>query len=836
MLYYNKTTKNVLRALNSDRNGLNNQSYQKAKLKHGENTLSLAGVPIWKKLIEPFLEPFTLILIFAIILSVIIHEYIDAVVIAFIIGINIWIDYAQKISTAKILRSLKEQATQEVTVKRNMEFIKVKENLLVPGDIVLLSEGSRVPADIRILEAAGLQVDEAVLTGESLPISKNADTLRGSRSLFEQTNMLFQGTAITAGTCEGVVTQTGNNTEFSKIAKLSASELTVNPLQKKVAKLVKQIILAVGLLSILIFTLLLIRGENPIEALRFILALAVSAIPEGLPITVTVILALGIKTMAKQKALVTNMRSLEVIGAVTAIATDKTGTLSKNKLSIQEYWQDPNNQTGFNIKMATGLSQLHSNGDTADPLDAVIAKECKTTIPKNFELIKSFPFVQQYRISGVVYKGADRQFTTFIKGSPEQLIEIANLTEAEREQAYVALNHFTDQGYRVIGVGAMKTKTAPNSLKIITRNPSISLIGFLAIADELRKESKPSVDLIRKAGISIHMITGDHANTALAIAKKLGIAKKPEEVIESSMLEKLTAGQSIKKYTVFSRIMPTDKYNLLTKLKEDNIVAMTGDGVNDAPALSTAHIGIAMGDGSQIAKDVSDIILLDNNFKTVAAAVKQGRIILDNIKRVLVYLLSTNAGEVITITVALLLGWPAPLLSIQILWVNIVTDTTMVVPLGIEPGDDYIMERPPAPFNAPLLSRRMVVKIIISAITIAATTLIIYSYYLHHGDLGYAQSAAFLALVVIQWANALTMRSHSRSIFSILKVKNNLFWFLLVISFIMQIIIMETPLASILHITPLKPVDYIIVFIISFLVPLTVSEAQKYIQKRHLIS
>lgn len=834
MLYYNKTTVRVLRELDTTENGLSSGAVKRAETKYGKNTIHIETTPLWRKLIEPFTDIFAVILLIAVILSLIMHEYVDAVVISAIIAINIGIDYAQKISTAKILKSLRQKSTQLVTVKRNMEFIKIKETDLVPGDIVILSEGNRIPADIRMIDSASLFVDESALTGESLPIAKNAQALRGLKNIYDQTNMLFQGTFITSGNCTGVVCATGSSTEFSKIVKLVNIDSEKSPTQKKIAKLISQIILWVLGVAVIAFILLLTRGESVIETLRFVLALSVSAIPEGLPITISIILALGMRTMAKHKALVTNMRSLEVIGSVNIIATDKTGTLSKNKLVIQELWQAPFTRSTYKVEQVVALSQTVTDGGNPDPLDAVIEQYAKNSPKPNLELIQAMPFIQGLTLSGNTYKSKDdAYFYHILKGSPEKLINITDLTEEEREIANHTLSHFTHQGFRVIALGSVSTKKNLLNLESIAKQKGIQLIGFIAIADELRPESKPAVNKLQKAGISVHMITGDHANTALTIGKNLGIATKPEQVLDSSKINQLTSHESIKRFKVFSRIMPEDKFRILSLLKRGDVVAMTGDGVNDAPALSNAHVGIAMGDGSQIAKDASDIILLNNNFKTVATAIEQGRIIIDNIQRVIVYLLSTNAAELLTMIVALAIGWPAPLTPIQILWINLVTDTTMAIPLGVEPGEKDVMKRPPAPHNAPLLDKLQVARLVVVALSMVMVSLGIFGYLFSQHGLAYAQSGTFLALATTQWATAIALRSHSQTVFSRLKVKNNLFWFMLTLSITIQLLLFVTPLGTYFNVQPLLWTDFIMIILAGFFVPLITIGLHKHIIKRH---
>lgn len=834
MLYYNKTTSRALKELDTTLNGLSTSGVSRAKEKFGLNTITYKTVPLWQKLLEPLTDVFVIILFISALLSVFIGEYVDAFVIVIIIMINIGIDYFQKIKTERILKSLRNQAIQIVTVKRNMEFVKIKETELVPGDIVILSDGNKVPADIRVIESTALRVDESALTGESLPISKNEHALRGFKDIYEQTNMLFQGTFITSGTCIGVVCKIGNKTEFSKIAQLIDIEPEKNPIQKKITKLVAQIIIIVGAASVITFILLIVRGEPLAEALRFVLAMAVSAIPEGLPVTVSIILALGMRTMAKHKALVTNMRSLEVIGSVNVIATDKTGTLSKNKLIIKELWQAPFTNEKFSLKSCLVLSLNAGNGGDSDPLDAVIKNYTQNIAKPQLEQTATMPFAQSAMLSGSTYKTTSGYYTA-LKGSPERIISIADLTEEEREQSQFALNDLTSQGYRVIGLATFSSKKPIKDLNLAMKQKNIKLIGFVAIADELRPESKAAVKKVTNAGISVHMITGDHESTALTIGKSLAIATSKDQVLDSSRIDEASMDDSIKKYKVFSRIMPEDKFKILSLLKRDNIVAMTGDGVNDAPALSAAHVGIAMGDGSQIAKDASDIVLLNNNFKTVVTAIEEGRLIIDNIKRVIVYLLTTNTGEVLTLMGALIIGWPAPLMPIQILWVNIVTDTTMVIPLGVEPGEKNIMKRKPIPVNAPLLSRFLIGKMIMSALVIAITTLFIYGYFLNMHGQAYAQSAAFLTLVVTQWANAFSMRSHTEYAITRIFVKNKLFWAMLLTSILIQIAVLETPLGALLHITPLSYTDLASIAAIAFIIPIAVSELQKYIFKRHQI-
>ena len=638
---------------------------------------------------------------------------------------------------------------------------RIDASQLVPGDVVSLAEGEKVPADIRLLRSANLRVDEAQLTGESLPISKQTDALTGNKEMYEQTNMLFQGSFVVSGTGTGVVVATGNQTEFGNLAMLSKRESTQSPVQRKIDTLITRVIAAVSAIALVAFGLSLLRGMDVLESLRFVMALAVSAVPESLPIAISVVLVLGMRRMAAKKALVHQMRAIETIGVITTIATDKTGTLTKNKLTVQQTWT-PDEATE-NIDRIIGLVVNRAHAKSHDPLDIALNEYArKQSASPRHAPVHDLPFSQAHAMSATVWHHG-RQFRLYVKGAPEAILAACRVSARTKKRAQQMLDEMTARGYRVIGLATGELDEAIDSFDQLGK---LTFAGFVAVADVLRPEAPRAIRAALKAGVSVRMITGDHFETAYQIGRELDMVENRNEVFDCRDMAKPSDDQLdaiVTKTKVFSRVIPEQKYRLLTILKKHHITAMTGDGVNDVPALTNAHVGVAMGSGSHIAKDAGDIILLNDNFKTIIDAMREGRTIIANIRRMLFYLLSTNTGELITMIGALLIGIKTPLEPVQILWVNLVTDTSMVIPLGLEPGEKQAMNRPPERPDAPILSRQMIWRMVIVAATMSVIALAVYIFFEKHYGHNYAQTLAFISLVVSQWANAFNARSDSES-------------------------------------------------------------------------
>lgn len=834
MLFYNKTVTATLKELGSRTTGISAKEAAARLAEYGPNRIRVAGDPLWRKILQPFLDIFMLVLGAAAVISFAQGHVADAYIIFGIMIINAAIYYVQRASTERILRALKSKNKQFIRVLRDGTEHSVDTETLVPGDVLVLAEGDKVPADARIVTCANLRVNESSLTGESVPINKHAEALRGEKPTYEQANLLFQGSFIVAGEATAAVTQTGNNTEFGKLAQLTQSDELRSPLQKKVDILVNKIIIVAAAIAIMAFILSLLRGTELTEALRFVIALAVGVVPEGLPIAITIILALGVRRMAAKKALVRNMRAIETVGLLTTIASDKTGTLTKNQLTVQEIWQ-PRNQSSHAL-LETAAASINRRGDVAhDPVDAAIALYGSAAQAASRRVaLYSLPFRQDVAMSGNTYK-TDDGYEVIVKGAPERLIERSLMTEEERETAVHALHRLTSSGYRVIAFGHLATSRAVTSFDDLGPRQRFTFDGLFAIADTLRPEAKKAITTATKAGVTVRMITGDHFETAYHIGQELGIVKHKDQVFDCSRMHTMTDQQlheAVKHARVFSRVLPESKYRLLGILKQSNITAMTGDGVNDVPALASAHVGIAMGSGTEIAKDAGDIILLDDNFKTIIDAMEEGRVIVSNIRHMISYLLATNAGEALTMIGALLLGFPPPLAAVQILWVNLVTDTALVIPLGLEKGERDVMRQKPESANAPILSRFMIGQMLVVAVTMALLALGTYLTFLPQYGFDYANTLVFSALVVMQWANAFVMRSSRESILRRLLVPNPAFYIGLAVAIGLQLVAFFSPLQHLLHITPVNYGHLGIVCFVAFVTPLVVAEAHKWLARK----
>ena len=842
MLYYTKTPKQTLTELNVSEHGLAGSDAGERLRIHGPNSIRVPGDPLWRKLLEPFMNVFMLVLFVAVLISLSHHAYLDAIIISVIMAASAVIYYVQRFSTERILRSLQKHTEQKVEVLRDNRAIEVPVEQLVPGDIIVLAEGEKVPADARILFAESLRVDESQLTGESEPISKQIEVLDDEREVYEQTNMLFQGSFIVAGDTTAVVVHTGNNTEFGQLAALTSNRSIVSPVQEKIDKLLTQIIAVVASIALITFGLSLARGMEFAESLRFVLALSVSAVPESLPVAISVVLVLGMRRMAARKALVRNMRAIETVGVLTTIATDKTGTLTKNKLTVQEVWQPRHSTSNLPSLVAHAVNRA-SHG-MHDPLDMALhdyAEHERITLPKSTPAAR-FPFDQATAMSGNLWHhGSNLELV--VKGAPEAVLAHSDLTEGEHEAALAALHTLTGQGYRVIAIAHVSLSRPIKSFNELNRSSRLTFDGYVAVADVLRPEAKKAISMALGAGVTVRMITGDHFETAYHIGRQLGMVESRTQVFDSRKMSVMTDDELraiIDTTRVFSRVTPEHKYRILTLLKEKNITAMTGDGVNDVPALANAHVGVAMGSGAGIAKDAGDIILLDDNFKSIVEAMREGRAIFANIRRMLFYLLSTNMGEVITMIGALIIGMPLPIVPVQILWINLVTDTSMVIPLGLEPGEKGSMNRKPKSPNAPILGKFLISRMILVALTMATLTLSLYAIYSAKYGHDYGRTIAFCALVVMQWANAFCSRSENESLFSRLRVINGKFYVGLAIGASLQALAVFGPLGPLLHVTPVTIGDLIATGTIAFLIPIAVSEAHKllgyFLRKRRIMS
>lgn len=825
MSWYKQTKEHIYDILETSDKGLDPREAAHRLKQYGPNQLALKKDPLWKVLIEPFMSIFVAVLLAAALISLLSRENLDATIIGVIIGVNAIIFYTQHYATTRVLRSLKNRTIGKVTVVRDGKNDEILSVNLVPGDIISLHEGDQVPADARIIHTDNLQVNEASLTGESASVHKHSSTLETTKQVYEQDNMLFQGTYILAGQARAVIVETGSRTEFGKIAELATDEQTKSPVQAKIDQIVVLLVKVVGVLAGIVFVLSLARGIPAGEALRFVLSLTVSAVPEGLPVAVTVITVLGMRRMAKQKALVRSFKAIEDIGIITTIATDKTGTLTKNHLSVVSSWSPD----GTDMLKFAGLTIDYADGAPTDPLDIAIAEA--TQHKHHATIAKLYPFDLALRMSGALL---EHENTVCLKGSPEHILTLASLPAVARHEAESEMHNFAANGYRVIAFGTYTTGTEPPADLSVVKEGDVEFVGLVAFADELRPETRRAVKAAQDAGISVRLITGDHYETAFNIGKQIGLAEHPEQVIQGIDLptEQSEVAAAIRDKTVFARILPETKFKILQALKEDNITAMTGDGVNDVPALANAHVGIAMGSGSDIARDAGDIVLLNDNFATIVKAIAEGRKIFDNIRRMLFYLLATSLGEVLTMIGALLFGLPLPVTAIQILWINLVTDTAMVIPLGMEPEEDGYMKRPPRHPQAPLLGRLLLSRVVTVALTMAMGTLVVV-YVLHRRGYTTAalQTIAFMTLIAAQWMNAFNARGERKSSFSRLRTTNHGLIIGFLIGFGMQMLVMFGPLRSAFHIQDVPLITLLVSSSAVALAVLAAAELHKYITR-----
>lgn len=835
--FYKKTIAHTYQELGTGRSGLSTDEARKRLNEYGPNTVKVARESLLSRLVEPFRSIFMLILGIAAIVSLIMDERLDAVIIIVIIAITVLIYYVQRFSADRVLRALESSDMQMVRVMRGGAEVEIDSTELVPGDIITLHEGDKIPADARVIVADNIRSDEAMITGESAPVSKTSEVLHEERHVYEQTNMLFEGAYIVAGSVSAIVTATGNQTEFGHLAALAQKTDLTSPVQGKIDKLITQIVGVVSLVAIAVFALSFYRGLSAAESLRLVLTFSVSAIPEGLPIAISVVLVLGMRRMAKLKALVRNMTAIENIGIVTTIASDKTGTLTKNQLSVGSVW----NPYGADKDDIVGAMYLTINqrkgGRLHDPLDnafMMYATSQNTDTSSQGELIKSMPFEYEFAMSGNTYKNGDG-YDVFLKGAPERILELSRISDKKKAQTLEELHRLTSDGYRVIALAHIHKHKEPIEELAQAVEQEVEFLALVAISDELRAESESSIRLAQDAGVTVRMVTGDHFETAFSIGKQLGLAETKEQVFDCSDIESMTDKEiedKVANIRVFSRVLPEYKHRILSILKKNDITAMTGDGVNDVPALSNAHVGIAMGSGSRIAKEAGDIVLLDDNFKSITAALEQGRIIFDNIRRMLYYLLSTNLGEVMTIVVALIVGLPLPILPVQILWINLGTDTAMVIPLGLEPAERDVMKRSPRPAAKPILNKALISRMIFVGATMMAVSLLFFYHYLQFQSEEYARTIVFNILILTQLANAVNARSEWSSLIARLKVVNYKFYVGLLLAVGLHYLAMRGPLMEVLHLERISTIDIISTGLSAVIAVMVAGEIHKYIGRK----
>lgn len=813
------STEQTLAQFDSSTAGLTQAEATNKLAQFGPNELPPPqGVPLWRELLSPFANLFVVVLIIAMIISLATNHLLDAVVIGVVIITNALIEWYQLFTSKNVIAALKRYDSKEVLVRREGEVKLLPIAHLVPGDIVEISEGDKVPADGRLLHVSSLSVDESSLTGESLPIDKQVAALKGAPKLYEQTNMVFKGTSIHAGRAEMCVTATGAATEFGKIADLAVEPEEKPLLQIKIDQLAKWVIAFTVVTGVITLILGLLRGYPLEEMLRFVLALSVSSVPEGLPVALTIIFLLGIKRMAKQKALVSRLPTIETLGMITTIVTDKTGTLTKNQLEVAQHWSP----VGENIAAVAGLT-VSGRAGQVDPVDKAVGALAHSTDELNE--VDDLPFNQAARLSAVLRKGKSGH-VAYIKGAPEAILGRSKISATAKKQVFEHMEVMAGHGYRVIAIASLPVKS-PSAFHVRSLT-GLKFEGLLALADGVRPEAKAAVLQAQNAGIKVMMATGDHAATATTIAHQVHISAHTSETALGSDVDKIEPSKLpnwLTKIRVLARVLPQNKYDVVRALRKNEIVAMTGDGVNDAPALVQADVGVAMGSGTDTAKAASDMVLLNDSFATIITAIREGRTIYANVRKMVFYLFSTNLGEVVTMVAALILGLPLPVTAAQILWINLVTDGAVVLPLGLDPDEPHHMNQPPRKPKAPLLDTTLITRIALIAITVAVCAIGMLVFYLDEG-LQKAQTMAFLAIVVAQWANVFNARSEQSSIFKRWRQPNFKLWLGLGVAVALQAGLMLEPFRSWFGLTMISWQDAALL-IIPFIAIVAVGEIHK---------
>ncbi len=830
---YSKNEEEIFKSLNSNINGLDSKEAKKRLSNYGQNIILSKKKKPW---ILRFLKQFndTMIIILLVVALLLYfygyfysHEYTDTIVILFVVFINAIVGFIQEEKATLILRDLKKYETSTCKVKRNDKIIVINTKELVPGDIIYLESGETVPADIRILSCENLKVDESALTGESVPVQKSSDVLKENLILQEQKNMLFLGTNITNGKCTGIVVSTGKNSELGKIA-LSLNEIDriETPLQLKIKELSKKITLIVFIILIFIFILALINKYTILEIIMLCSSLAVAAIPEGLPTVITITLSVGISNLAKKKTVVKQMQAVETLGAIDIICSDKTGTITQNKMSVnEEYILDENMLNYICALCNDGL--IYKDKYVGDPTETCLydylynKKLDPLKIRKKCKRILDIPFDSERKMFTTLNK-IDNDIYILCKGSMDSLIEKVNLTKSEKKNVLDKVKTLSKDALRTLGFAYKKINYIPKDIKELEKEENnLSFAGILGMIDPPRESVKKSVLLCKNAGIRPIMITGDSIDTATAIAKNVGIIDNDNEAMLGSELDKYNDKELkdiVKKYSVFARVNPSHKERIVFALQNSGkIVAMTGDGVNDAPAIKDAHVGVGMGiTGTDVTKSASDIVLMDDSFSTIVVAVEEGRRIYNNIRNNIVFSLSSNFAEIFTIVIGLLTKTTI-LLPIYILFIDLVTDSIPSICLSFEKSEDGIMNKKPRGINKPLFTS--FIKSCIASSAIIETIFVVITYFISLKIYGQetAMSLALLSMVVQEIVYSVSCRNLKQSVIKQGLFSNKAMNYGLLLILLIEFIVFVTPLGKLISITSIDFALILVVFLINLM-------------------
>jgi len=886
--WYSQDITKVSQELNSNLDiGLESKEVISRLKEYGPNALK---EPPTRSLLSMFIvqlkEVLVLILIVAAAVSGALGEWEDTIVILIIVVLNAGLGVFQEHKAEEALKALKAMTKSAIKVKRGGKVTQDEVENLVPGDVIILDAGDSVPADARLIEAPSLRINEAALTGESVPVEKDLKTIEGQEvPIGDRKNMVFMGTVVTGGRGQAIVTGTGMTTQLGQIAQmLQETPPDITPLQKELAKLGKILAIAAVIIVVVVFLTGLLRGEDLLEMFMMAIALAVAAIPEGLPSVVTIVLALGVTRMSRRKAVVRKLPAVETLGVANYICSDKTGTLTKNEMTVQgiyvnnSFWkitgsgykpegeyqsvegEKINPLIEKNIELLLLGGALNSDarleltskgyGIIGDPTEGALvvaaqkAQLEKDVIEKDYPRLQEIPFDSDRKMMSTFHQ-KDGEIISFTKGAPDVLLArcqdmitkegLTGLTKETITQLMQINSRFASKGQRVMALALRKWPEVPENPTSEKVETNLTFMGFFAIQDPPRQEAREAVAISRSAGIKTVMITGDHQETALAIAKELDIWRQDDGVLTGVLLERMDNEELKKRVnttTVYARVSPEHKLRIVNALKANgHIVAMTGDGVNDAPALKRADIGAAMGiTGTEVAKEAADMVLLDDNFATIVNAVEEGRVIYSNIRKSIQYLLSCNIGEIVAIFSAILLGLGSPLNPIQILWINLVTDGPPALALGLEPSEKDVMTKKPRNPKEGVFAGGVGKDILIYGAIIGALSLASYWIALAWGrTIEEAHTMVFLTMAFSQLVHAFNVRSLEQSLFKIGIGTNRSLIMAFLFSVVMQLVVVFIPfLREVFETALLHPSDWGVVLGLS-LMPLVISEIRKAI-------
>lgn len=852
ILWHHCSLEKVWKMLESEHSGLNEQEVIARKQRFGSNSLpEKTKKHFLQILFSQLLNPLIYVLIFAGIMAFLFGEIKDGFFIFLVILINSILGAFQEWKAEKMADSLKNYLVSEVVVKREGLIKKIPAAQLVPGDLILLESGQKVPADARLIEENNLLINESLLTGESLPIRKQTNIVREDASIGDRINCLYAGTTVISGRGLALVFNTGVNTELGNIAMaVEETESEKPPLIQRMEKFSKQLSLIILLLIAILAIHAYIEGLPAQEVMMLAIALAVAAIPESLPIAMTVVLSVASKKMASRKAIVRKLTAVEGLGSCTVIATDKTGTLTENKMRLDQLWSWANGGEEALLEKAVLASEIDlatwkSSQPIGDSVDIAIVQKAEaakvlTKLKENFLLEKTIPFESEHKFTARAYSQAGKQ-VVFIKGALEVLLPASQLSDGEKEEVTMQMSDLASKGYRVLAL-AEASKIANIDWEKKTMH-SLSFLGLLGLIDPLRSEVPAAVKACQIAGIRVVMITGDHPDTALAIGRQLSLVEDPSHYITTGLqLEK--AGDPtvpgfldlVERTRIFARVSPLQKMQIVEAMaKNGHFVAVTGDGANDAPAIKKANLGIALGSGTDAAKEASSMVILDDNFATIEAGVEEGRYAYDNIRKITYLVLCTSLTEIILFVLSFIRELPLPLLPIQLLWLNLVTNSIRDIGLAFESGETEAMSRPPRKTTESLINGLMIRETLVSSIYLSITSFLIWEWALRM-NMGepLARNLLMLFLVVALNLQTFNCRSETKSIFKIPLASNWTVVFCIILTQFIHLVGMYwAPLADLLKLSPVDLQQWIIVLAFSLLLIFTM-EIYKFWERRKM--